>query len=1219
MKFDYYADGRVFRHNTFAPGGASLGQENSFAYNSYRRETVQTNERGLTRRFIFDERGNLTNLTEENGAYRSYVYDPVNFFNRTKKTDPYGMVSQYAYDTLGNVTQITHPDGATVQYLDFNTFNQPRRIKDARGNYRLLRYDAAGNLTDEVTLKAGIVPVADTLPAAANILGWNKYAYDSYGNRTGSRTPGNIATATLGNFSSDAGGGLIVSTAYDASSLYPDSIARSGDWSSYNPETEDLTYDDQGRPTRSIDDAWYVVQRDYDAVDRVTRATDSLGHWRDYDYDANGNPVGETLVHNGTLADSASAQYDGADRKTQSLDAAGNAAHWNLDARGNPIKIADPDGYSLGFEYDAMDRWVVAHDKEGNSVTRSLDISGRVRAVTDPNGITTTTTWYGASKNGRLKQSIDPLGRATTFDYDPHGNRISVTDNAGQTSKIFYDAADRPVRSIGPLVNGVYPVTCTKLDLLGRAVEIWAGSTLDATSPSCDLSGADVNLKKQTTVQYDDLGRVLAETDPLGQTRSASYDRFGNVLTATDAKGQQTLMTWGTGHQLATRTVKNADGSVYTSDSLTRNPLGQPLVVSRSNPAQVQTMTYDAAHRLTRETDTRAGGATKALAYVYSPGGLLDMMQDSEGNRTDYLYDAVGNLIGIWAPNFDYLTYSHDAGGRLTEKWLPNGHTARYTYNADGSLATLTNRTAANTVLTSHAYSYDSLGRRYRHTETLGNGASTLGTQYNQYSYDPLSRLVQSQTCASTYTGCTAQETNQYDIWDNRKVRVTPTTGIHAYVYDDAHQLKELRDSSDTGALIASYGYDANGNQTSRPGQTLTWNPDNQLTGIAGESYAYDTAGRRIKKTVGVITTNYRYNGDDLHAEYANFNQNPSAVYVHGAGVDDPAMRLTGSTNDPTATTSFYHQDGLGSIVGQTTQAGAIQGLQRFAPGGNITASVGTINQYGYTGREPDATGLVYYRARYYDPTTGRFISRDPIGLDGGLNQYAYVGNNPVNFTDPEGLCPTCIWGGVAGAVGGFITGAAQDGARGAFIGALTGFGAGFVVGSVNPALANRAGSLAAGAVTGFTANLVQQNLTNVTYKAAGLPNQVKPISYTQAVGSALGTSGGQALASLAPRAGAAVGNAVVSLIAPTTRTAATVTTKAAATTGSKIAGALYEGGTSAYGELAADQMSQQPGAGSQSLSTFANPPLSIGSNCLVCASGNYSSGGSSSFLGRSK
>lgn len=130
-----------------------------------------------------------------------------------------------------------------------------------------------------------------------------------------------------------------------------------------------------------------------DPVDRVIRATDALGYWRDYAFDANGNPVNESLTVNDKLADSGSAQYDAADRKTQTLDAAGNATRWDLDARGNPLYIADPDGYSLGFEYDAMDRWVVAYDKEGNSVTRSLDISGRVRAVTDPNGNTTKTTW----------------------------------------------------------------------------------------------------------------------------------------------------------------------------------------------------------------------------------------------------------------------------------------------------------------------------------------------------------------------------------------------------------------------------------------------------------------------------------------------------------------------------------------------------------------------------------------------------------------------------------------------------------------------------------------------------------------------------------------------------------------------------------------------------------------------------------------------------------
>src|SRR5690606_20003110 len=77
---------------------------------------------------------------------------------------------------------------------------------------------------------------------------------------------------------------------------------------------------------------------------------------------------------------------------------------------------------------------------------------------------------------------------------------------------------------------------------------------------------------------------------------------------------------------------------------------------------------------------------------------------------------------------------------------------------------------------------------------------------------------------------------------------------------------------------------------------------------------------------------------------------------------------------------------------------------QRFDAFGQKLAGTGTVPTYGYTGREPDATGLVYYRARYYDPSIGRFTARDPVGYLDGLNRYAYVGNNPINFTDPNGL-----------------------------------------------------------------------------------------------------------------------------------------------------------------------------------------------------------------------
>jgi RHS repeat-associated protein len=134
-------------------------------------------------------------------------------------------------------------------------------------------------------------------------------------------------------------------------------------------------------------------------------------------------------------------------------------------------------------------------------------------------------------------------------------------------------------------------------------------------------------------------------------------------------------------------------------------------------------------------------------------------------------------------------------------------------------------------------------------------------------------------------------------------------------------------------------------------------------------------------------------------------NPPAAAIYIHGPNTDEPLMRQTGS--GPGSPAGYYHHDGLGSVIAMTNAAGTITGSQRFDAWGNDASATGAVQQYGYTGREPDGTGLIYYRARYYDPTVGRFLQKDPIGLQGGLNQYAYVGNNPVNFVDPSGLTPS--------------------------------------------------------------------------------------------------------------------------------------------------------------------------------------------------------------------
>lgn len=194
---------------------------------------------------------------------------------------------------------------------------------------------------------------------------------------------------------------------------------------------------------------------------------------------------------------------------------------------------------------------------------------------------------------------------------------------------------------------------------------------------------------------------------------------------------------------------------------------------------------------------------------------------------------------------------------------------------------------------------------------------------------------------------------------------------------------------------------------------TLVWNALGHLgaatrtgTGAVSETYGYDSSGRRLDKTSAGLTRHYLYDGDDIHAEWATtLSGAPAAVHVHGAGADEPLLRLSGATTSASAAQLAFVQDGLGSVVGVVSPTStSLATNQRFDAWGNRSAGTGTIPLYGYTGREPDATGLTYYRARYYHPGIARFMSRDPAGMVDAMSPYAYVANNPVNLVDPFGL-----------------------------------------------------------------------------------------------------------------------------------------------------------------------------------------------------------------------
>ena len=222
------------------------------------------------------------------------------------------------------------------------------------------------------------------------------------------------------------------------------------------------------------------------------------------------------------------------------------------------------------------------------------------------------------------------------------------------------------------------------------------------------------------------------------------------------------------------------------------------------------------------------------------------------------------------------------------------------------------------------------------------------------------------------------------------------------------------------------YSYDDNGNLTSKEarvapvcvgGGQLTeyqYDPQNQLIEVRVDAavianYRYDGLGRRIEKDTGGAITRFVYDAEDIQLEFDGTNA-LLARYTHGPGIDEPLIMerdldVSGSFED--SEKFSYQADGLGSVTELTDLNGVVARAYVYDSFGQIVSETGALeNPYTYTGREFDAeTGLYFYRARYYDAATGRFLAEDSVGFSGGdLNLFAYVGNNPLTFSDPIGL-----------------------------------------------------------------------------------------------------------------------------------------------------------------------------------------------------------------------
>lgn len=487
-------------------------------------------------------------------------------------------------------------------------------------------------------------------------------------------------------------------------------------------------------------------------------------------------------------------------------------------------------------------------------------------------------------------------------------------------------------------------------------------------------------LNRTTSFDHDSLGRVTGIAFPSGLSETYSYDNVGNLISKTDRNGQTIDYTYD---QLNRMTQKSygAYTAAYSYDNMSR-------LTEVNDLTGTYQFVYDNLGRL-EQTITNYSFLTDKSFTVscgYDAASNRISLTDPENDITTYAYDTLNQLTSLTAPGRKRFKWTYDAIGRRTKLSRPNAVATSYTYDSLSHLLSISNAKRKK-ILDGAAYTIDAADNRTSRTP-LPSGTAT------NYAYDNLYQLMEVTQNSSTV------ESYSYDAVGNR----LSSMGVSPYVYNASNELTSKPDTA--------YSYDNNGNSLSEDNAggttSYTWDPENRLTSVtlpgSGEtvSFQYDPFGRRIYKSSPLGTTIFVYDGYSV-IEEVSADGSLMARYTQSLGIDEPLAMLRGNTM------SYYQADGLGSVTSLSDSKGNLISTYEYDSFGNLLASTGSIsNPFRFTGREFDAeTDLYFYRARYYDPSIGRFISEDPIRFNAETNFYTYASNNPILFIDPWGLCAT--------------------------------------------------------------------------------------------------------------------------------------------------------------------------------------------------------------------
>lgn len=774
-----------------------------------------------------------------------------------------------------------------------------------------------------------------------------------------------------------------------------------------------IEYDDLGRVVAYTEEGNRRALVHQDSQRRV-RETDSLGRTRTLQYNANGN-VDAIVRYDGRTE---LLEYGSTFLPTLVTDSTGQQTVLTYDERGNILSVRDATGVTTTYGYEpTFNQPTEIRESGGATTLRRYDERGDLVETIDALGGKTVLAYNAA---GQLTSETNPIGQQTLFEYNAAGDQTRVTDELGRVSTITYDSVGQPTESMDSEGHR----TEFSFDARGRLV-----SEVDAlggrATAEYDARGNLVSYSDQAgrrwTFRYDDLQRLVQSQDPGGGITAYAYDAASRVAARTDPKGQVTTYAYDVMNRLVTKT-SGSNVTAFTYDSAGN------LTSVTDNDSAVR-FERDEKQRISA-TETEARGAQPAtrIAYSFDDAGRRVTMDDPAGGRTTYQYDALGRLQRIVNALGEQFTIEYDAASRRVRQTWPNGIAATNAYAADGFLS---ERDIFN--------STTSIARAQDTHDSVGNVVTraVLGGAATTYRYDELYRLVGAVQSAG---GGTSDESYDYDSAGNRTESHISAT----YGYDAAGRL--VTDAS------FQYAYDANGNLTTRTDittqatTTYVWDAEDQLIGIefpdgSVASYAYDGLGRRVRKQLGQDVQAFVYDGYDIVATYEGSGKLRGLVTNSGFTDEPLALRVDGASY-------FYHANEMRSVVALTDATGAVVERRDYDSFGRLRGSSASADQvFAFTGRSFDAeSGLYYFRARYYDPRLGRYISTsvtpkpDPFAIvvpgsdvrhlvegfaadidvaigDRALGtsvatpllaplSYAYAFNNPITVADPTGENP---------------------------------------------------------------------------------------------------------------------------------------------------------------------------------------------------------------------